>query len=115
MVDPGDTGIDPALLERFLDVLHSVEGPGMFPDRFTLELRTRGLPHLLHVSLTRHVVRPVVAEDSRKTLVSLPLSRFLMLAERGDAGQWARALSRGYIRLGDQPPGPNKESHGGGR
>ena len=99
MIEPGESGIDRQALERFLDVLPELDSLGLFPERFTLEIRTRGELHLLHVSRLRGVIRPVIPEDSRKRLISLPRSQFVRLVEHGNATQWRRALDSGIIRV----------------
>ena len=99
MIDSGESGIDQEVLARFLALLPQLDGLGVFPERFTLELRTRRERWLFHVNRSRGVVRPVVAEDSRKRLVSLPLSHFLRLVEFGKPSHWREALAAGAIKV----------------
>lgn len=101
MIDAGDSGIDEQLMRRFLGVLPDLDPLGIFPERFTLELRTRHSHEhfLFHVNRKRGVIRPVMAEDSRKTLVSLPLSHFVRLVELGKLEHWQEALHSGTMRV----------------
>ena len=99
MIEPGESGIDRQALERFLEVLPELDSLGLFPERFTLEIRTRGGLHLLHVSRPRAVIRPVIPEDSRKRLISLPRSQFVRLVEHGNPALWQEALDSGLISI----------------
>lgn len=87
------------MMERFLEVLPDLDQVGLFPERFTLEIRTHGGGHLLHVNRTRGVIRPVIPEDSRKTLISIPRSYFARLVEHGKPAHWHKALESGVIRV----------------
>lgn len=100
MIEAGDSGIDRDLLRAFAKLLPDLEPAGVFRDRFTLQLRTRGTCFHFHVDRSRRVVRPVVAEDSRKTLVSVSLSRFEELVRSGDRERWRRAVENGTIEIG---------------
>lgn len=97
MIEPGDTGVDSKTLARFLEGLPGLNELGVFPGRFTLELRASGIRNFLHVDPDRLIIRPVIPEDSRKTLVSLPRSLFVALVESGDPGRWKSALESGEI------------------
>ena len=99
MIEPGESGIDRQALERFLEVLPELDSLGLFPERFTLEIRTRGKGHLLHVSRLRAVIRPVIPEDSRKRLISLQRSDFINLVEQANPDLWQEALDSGLIRI----------------
>lgn len=99
MIDPGDTGVERDVLERFLEILPGLDPLEIFPVRFTLELRTRDANSCLHVNRSRDVIRPVVPEDSRKTAISLPLSHFVRLVEYGGLDHWAEALEEGHLTV----------------
>lgn len=99
MIESGESGVDRGVLEKFLEGLPDIDGVGLFPERFTLEVRVRGGRHLLHVNRHRGVVRPVIPEDSRKTLISIPRSYFVRLVENGKPAHWRKALKGGVIRV----------------
>jgi len=99
MIEPGESGIDSRALERFLEGLHGLDAIDLFPERFTLEIKVGGENHLLHVSRLRAVIRPVIPEDSRKRLISLPRSDFINLVEQGNPALWQEALESGVIRV----------------
>lgn len=99
MIETGESGLQEKVLARFLEALPALDSLDLFPERFTLELRTRSGSFLFHVNRGRAVVRPVVPEDSRKKLISLPLSHFVRLVEYGDESHWAEALEEGHIRI----------------
>ena len=99
MIEPGESGIDRQTLERFLEVMPGLDALDLFPDRFTLEIGIRGKGHLLHVSRSRAVIRPVIPEDSRKRLISIPHSQFISLVEQGNPALWQEALKSGIIHV----------------
>jgi hypothetical protein len=99
MIDAGSSGIDEKVLSRFLELLPGLEPLGVFGERFTLELRSRHEHYLFHVNRRRAVMRPVTAEDSKKKVVSLPISHFVRLVEFGDIKHWREALHGGTLRV----------------
>jgi hypothetical protein len=99
MIEPGESGIEGRVLERFLGILSGLDGLDLFPERFTLEILSGGECHLLHVSRLRGVIRPVIPEDSRKKLLSMERSDFVSLVEGGDRAAWSEAFGSGIIRV----------------
>lgn len=99
MIDPGCSGIDRSTLEGLLKVLAVPEYNELFPDRFTLEIWTGEESHLFHVSRARGVLRPVVAEDSRKRLVSVTLADLEALIDGGTPADWLDSQASGVIRV----------------
>jgi gamma-glutamylcyclotransferase (GGCT)/AIG2-like uncharacterized protein YtfP len=97
MIEPGDSGVTGTVLRAFLNSLSELDELSVFPGRFTLELRSRDGKHLLHVDREREIIRPVIPEDSRGTLVSLPRSRFIRLVEGGKVRNWRGDLGSGGI------------------
>lgn len=99
MIEPGDSGIEREVLAGFLETLTRLDGLGVFPERFTLEIRRPDDSYFMHVSRRRGVIRPVVAEDSRKSVVSVGRGDFVRLIEEGSIAGWNSALEEGLIEI----------------
>jgi len=99
MIEKSAFRLDEETKNRLLGVLLHLGKLVPVGERFTLEVRTRSGKFFLHVDTRRGVIRPVIPEDSRKTLVSIPLWLLRKTASSKSLRLWESGLERGIVRI----------------